>query len=90
MYLECVHRQVCLCIFNHRANLTPYKFVRGRAKFELRAIYLIPKHFFLSNTAVLSSSLYVSSIFIEISYLLNKTEGESTGTRWVLLLKETS
>lgn len=46
----------------HRANLTAYKLVRGRAKFEPGAVFLSPEHF-LSN-------------FIEISYLLHKTEGE--------------
>lgn len=74
----------------HRANLRAYMFVRGRAKFELTAIYLTPEHFLTLCCSVLLSLLYVLSMFIDISYLLNKTERESTGTIWVLLLKETS
>jgi len=84
-----IDRYVHVCCLVHRANLTAYKFVTGRAKFELRAIYLTPKHF-LSNTLLFFCLHYMSrAFFFEISYLPNKTEGESTGTKWVLLLKET-
>lgn len=63
----------------HRANLTTYRLVRGQAKFELKAIYLTLQSIFcLTYSPGVSFSSFSSSMFIEISLLENKPEGEST------------